>query len=279
MKRVLFSALLGALTFSGAQALAADNLDALYGIANRPSYIKHYEADKQDNVLLNPYLQVASKEHPAVLDAARPVYNYVITPEGHVALIEEAPHPYGRTYPKGFFRPEDKSQRKPGTTENYGHVSATAGGPGRISGEIINDRKNKCWLVNNKSGRYSKRNIDRTPEQLLNAFLLMRETIDPGQQPWCPSAVYLLAYAPSYIEKPLRQSPDMRYENPQTKKNAHILVTPGGSYPRFSIPAYEHLSLDEVQPGGESKPAPAAQGKKPEKALQPEKAAYNDDPS
>lgn len=281
MKKCLI--LLGALCIMQGTALAADNLDALYGIANRPSYIKHYEADKEHNVLLNPYLQVATKDFHAVLDAKRPVYNYVITPEGGVALIEEAPHPYGRTYPNGFFRPEDKSQRKAGTTENYGHVSGTAGGPGRISGEIINDRKNGCWLVNNKSGRYSKRNIDRTPEQLLNAFVLMQETIDPGSQPWCKGAAYLLGYAPDYVSEPLRKSPDMRYEDPENKKNAHILVAPGVKPPHFDIPQYQHLSLDAVAPGTSSGTAPAEAAKPAGKTTKgvptPEKAAYNDDPS
>lgn len=286
MKKYL-AVIFGTLFALEGAALAAENLDVLYGIANRPSYIKHYEADKEHNVLLNPYLQVATKGAHAVLDVKRPVYNFVITPEGGVALIEEAPHPYGRTYPKGFFRPEDKSQRKPGTTENYGHVSGTAGGPGRISGEIINDRKNNCWLVNNKSGRYSKRNIDRTPEQLLNAFVLMQETIDPGDQPWCKGAAYLLGYAPDYISEPLRKSPDMRYEDPETKKNAHILLVPGVKPPHFAIPQYQHISLDALPSGeaagGQAKDAAKPESKSADKSGKgvpaPEKAAYNDDPS
>lgn len=281
MKKCLI--LLGALCIMQGTALAADNLDALYGIANRPSYIKHYEADKEHNVLLNPYLQVATKDFHAVLDAKRPVYNYVITPEGGVALIEEAPHPYGRTYPNGFFRPEDKSQRKAGTTENYGHVSGTAGGPGRISGEIINDRKNGCWLVNNKSGRYSKRNIDRTPEQLLNAFVLMQETIDPGSQPWCKGAAYLLGYAPDYVSEPLRKSPDMRYEDPENKKTPTFWSFPASSLPISTYRSTSIFRLMPLPPG--QVPAqrplrlPNRRAKTTKGVPAPEKAAYNDDPS
>ena len=278
MRNLLLS-FIGAALLMPAAAQADTNLDVLYGVANRPSYIKHYEADKSGNVMLNPYLQVGSRDFPAILDPKRPIYNYVVTPEGQVAFIEEAPHPYGRTYPKGFFRPEDKSKRKPGTTENYGHVSGTGGGPGRISGEVINDNKNHCWLVNNKSGRYSKRNIDRTPEQLLNAFTLIQGVADPGGQPWCPAAVYLLGYAPDYVSKALRQSPEMKYEDEGSKKNAHILLAPGGNIPKFSIPPYKHLSLDDG-PEGELQPKAAKPDAPAEKKSQkPEKAAYNDDPS
>lgn len=279
MKKFLLS-IIGTVFLMPVMAQADSNLDALYGVANRPSYIKHYEADKKGNVMLNPYLQVGTKDFPAVLDPKRPIYNYVVTPEGSVAFIEEAPHPFGRTYPQGFFRPEDKSKRKPGTTENYGHVSGTAGGPGRISGEVINDNKNHCWLVNNKSGRYSKRNIDRTPEQLLNAFILIQGVTDPGGQPWCPSAVYLLGYAPDYVSKALRQSPEMKYEDEGSKKNAHILLTPGGSFPKFTTPPYKHLSLDDVHEGELQQSTPKPDAPVEKKATQkPEKAAYNDDPS
>lgn len=280
MKKIFTLAIAGIVSLSGA-AFAADSgsadLDKLYGRANRPSYVKHYEADKQGHVLLNPYLQVGSKKHPAMLDPRRPVYNYNVTQDGNVAFIEEAPHPYGRTYPKGFFRPEDKSQRKPGTTENYGHVSGTAGGPARMSGEIINDSANKCWKVNNKSGRYSKRNPDRTPEQFLNTFELIQQVADPNGMPWCPSAVYLLAYAPSYISKELRDSPDMRYEDPKTKKNAHILVAPGAKIPKYEIPPYQHMNLDDDSVN-KAAAAPATAGA-PAPEMKEGKAAYNDDPS
>ena len=279
MNKILFAALTGALLapFAGANAIDADqgDLDAKYGIANRPSYIKHYEADPQGDVLLNPYLQVGTTKNHAVLDPNRPVYNYVITPEGNVALIEEAPHPYGRTYKKGFFRPEDQSQRKPGTTEKYGHVSATAGGPARISGEILNEEKLACWRVNNKSGRYSKRNLDRTPEQFLNAFKRIKEVVDPNGQPFCDEGIYLLAYAPDHVSKVLRTSPDMVYEDPKKKKNAHIVIK--DKAPHFDIPEYHHAIIGGEQP--EVKKAEVKVEKKAEKTPVKGKTTYNDDPS
>lgn len=279
MNRIFLAALTGALLapFAGAGAVDADqgDLDAKYGIANRPSYIKHFEADPQGRVLLNPFLQVGTTKNHAVLDPTRPVYNYVITQEGNVALIEEAPHPYGRTYKDGFFRPEDQSQRKPGTTEKYGHVSATAGGPARIAGEIINDEKQACWRVNNKSGRYSKRNLDRTPEQFLNALNRIRQVVDPNGQPFCAEGIYLLAYGPDQVSKALRNSPDMVYEDPQKKKNAHILIK--DKAPHFDIPEYRHPVLGCEQP--EDKAAEAKAEKKAEKTPVKGKTTYNDDPS
>ena len=272
MKKLFLFAVVGTLVSPFSYA-SPDSLDELYGIANRPSYIKHYEVDKSGNVLLNPYLQVGSKEFPAMLDPRAPVYNYVITIDGKVALIEEAPHPYGRLYKNGFFRPEDKSERKPGTIEKYGHTSAVGGGPGRISGEIINT--GKCWMVNNKSGRYSKRNNDRTPQQLFNAFQLIKEVVDPNGMPYCKGATYLLGYAPDYVSKELRNSPKMVYEDPGKKKNAHILLTSQKDVPNFKIPEYHHLRLDAVNASVPDKKAV----KREEFPTTKGKAAYNDDPS
>ena len=228
--------------------------------------------------MLNPYLQVGSKEFRAMLDPRRPVYNYVVTEDGKIAFIEEAPHPYGRTYKNGFYRPEDKSQRKPGTVEKYGHTSAVAGGPGRISGEVINT--GKCWMVNNKSGRYSKRNHDRTPEQFWNAFNLMKEVADPNGMPFCDYATYLLAYAPEYISEDLRKSPQMEYENPKKKKNAHIKLKTIKDVPQYKIPEYKHMSMEPVKADA---PAPKVEKKKEVKVdkfpTEKGKTAYNDDPS
>lgn len=277
MNKTFFASLITLPLAPFAQANAGmTDLDLAYGVANRPSYIKHYEVDKYGEVMLNPYLQVGSKEYPAILDPSRPVYNYVVTQEGNVALIEEAPHPYGRTYKKGFFRPEDQSQRKPGSQEKYGHPSAVAGGAARIGGEIINNEKAGCWLVNNKSGRYSKRNHDRTPEQFLNAYRLIQEVVDPNGQPFCSEGIYLLAYAPDYVGKALRQSPDLVYEDPKKKKNAHILVK-NGKVPHFEIPIYRHTST--VQ--GIEAPVKLEKKleKEPEKTSIKGKTTYNDDPS
>ena len=53
--------------------------------------------------------------------------------EALLALYPSVEHrhvvPISRVGHFGFFRPEDQSKRKPGTTENYGHVSALGGAP------------------------------------------------------------------------------------------------------------------------------------------------------
>ena len=177
LKTLLGGLLLSALPLC---AEAPASLDKLYGVASQPAYIKHYEADKTGKVILNPYLQIASKDFPAILDVKMAPYNWVIDTEGRVAIAPEAAHPLGRTYEKGFFRPEDQSQRKPGTRENFGHVSELGGAPGRISGEILYDKASNTWTLNNKSGRYSKHNTDRTPEQLVNAAKLRPRDRGPG---------------------------------------------------------------------------------------------------
>lgn len=193
------------LAFSVLPAFAAEDLDKLYGILAQPAYIKHFEADKQGKIMLDPYLQVATKKHPGVLDPKRAPYNWTINAEGGVALNEENNHPYGRTYEKAWFRPEDKTKRKPGSSEKYGHVTAVGGNPARISGEILYDKEKKVWIINNKSGRYSKRNADRTPEQLANAAKLIREVFDPGGAAW-GEVQYLPDYGPESVTKQLMTS-------------------------------------------------------------------------
>jgi hypothetical protein len=54
--------------------------------------------------------------------------------------------------------------------------------------EILYDKDTKTYVVNNKSGRYSKHNKDRTPQQLVNATNLIRQVVDtvrawPGARP------------------------------------------------------------------------------------------------
>lgn len=246
------SALLACLTLPVFAQTAPDQLDALYGQLSQPAYIKHYEADKTGKVLINPYLQVATKAYPAVLDAKYAPYNWVIDAEGRVAIIQEAPHPLGRTYEKGFFRPEDKSKRKPGTTENYGHVSALAGAPGRISGEINYDKATKSFTLNNKSGRYTKHNEDRTPEQMANAAKLIMDVVDPGATPWGPT-YFLLEYASETIREELMKSPKLAYDDPAKKSRPHLILAPGASA--------------------------APEGTKPKGKVKKAKAAHNDDPS
>jgi hypothetical protein len=288
--RHLLSALLLALAFPAVGAPPVDPLDALYGVASQPAYIKHYEADKAGKVLLNPYLQVAGKDFPAVIDPKSAPYNWVIDAEGRVAIIQEAPHPLGRTYEKGFFRPEDQSQRKAGTRENYGHVSALAGAPGRISGEILYDKEIKAFVINNKSGRYTKHNSDRTPDQLAEAARLIREVVDSGSTNWGP-VFYLLEYAPKDQREALLKDPRIGYDDPKTKARPYIEVMGGGP----SLVAAEKASkavpvaaaAPKAEPAMKAEPAPAAKpaeaaakpaepaAGKPKKA----KAAQNDDPS
>ena len=265
----------------GAQDLVA--LDKMYGVPSQPAYIKHYEADKSGKVILNPYLQIASKDWPAVLDVKMAPYNWVIDTEGRVAIAPEAAHPLGRTYEKGFYRPEDKSQRKPGTRENFGHVSELGGAPGRISGEILYDKATNVWTLNNKSGRYSKHNLDRTPEQLVNAAKLIHEVVDPGTAGW-GSVAYLLAYAPEKIAEELEKRPDLAYDDPKTKSRPHIIVMPAGAPAIRAEKPYEApVVAAKAEKPGEAATAktdkPATPAADPSKKTKKPKAAQNDDPS
>lgn len=263
----------------GAAAVAAgplvDPLDELYGVASPPAYIKHYEADRDGKVLISPYLQVATKEFPAILDAKMAPYNYVIDAEGRVTIIPEAAHPLGRVYPNGFFRPEDQSEKKPGTRENYGHVSSLAGGPGRISGEILYDKETGTYTVNNKSGRYSKHNKDRTPQQLANAARLIRQVVDTAGVAWGP-ALYLLEYAPADVREQLIKSPDLRYDDEKKKKRPHVAVLQGA-------PATLTTDAPIVVAAAPVAAAAAVEAPKAAAPAAPEKkkakAAHNDDPS
>lgn len=272
----------GLLAWSALPSLAQDpaKLDELFGFQSQPAYIKHYEADRTGKVILNPYLQVASKDFPAILDVKMAPYNWVIDAAGRVAIIPEAAHPLGRTYEKGFFRPEDKSERKPGTRENFGHVSALGGAPGRISGEILYDKASNAWTVNNKSGRYTKHNTDRVPEQLVNAANLIREVVDPGTASWGP-VFYLLDYAHEDVREGLLKSPKLAYDDPKKKSRPHIIVLPAGPAAVKAEKAPEAVKPVEAAPAKAEKAAEApkaAEPAKPAKAKKP-KAAHNDDPS
>ena len=255
-----------------------DPLDELYGVASQPAYVKHYEANKDGKVLINPYLQVATKDFPAILDVKMAPFNWVIDIQGRVTIIPEAAHPLGRTYEKGFFRPEDQSQRKPGTRENYGHVSSLAGGPGRISGEILFDKDSKTYTVNNKSGRYSKHNKDRTPQQLVNAANLIRQVVDPSGMAWGP-VMYLLEYAPADVREEQMKNPNLAYDDEKKKSRPHLVVMAGAASTLNADPAIAAVAPTAQvavagTPAVAGAPAPAA----PVKPKKP-KAANNDDPS
>jgi hypothetical protein len=276
--------LLLAMALPALGAAPVDPLDQMYGVASQPAYIKHYEADKSGKVLLNPYLQVATKEFPAVLDVKSASFNWVIDVQGRIAIIPEAAHPLGRTYDKGFFRPEDKSDRKPGTRENYGHVSAIAGAPGRISGEILYDKDSNTYTINNKSGRYTKHNTDRTPEQLAEAAKLIREMVDPGSMAWGP-VFFLLDYSSEELNEKLLKDPKLAYDDPKKKSRPHLIVMNGGP----SQVSAENPSAASAVAGAAEKPAAVAAARievpaptpvapKAGKVKKP-KAAQNDDPS
>ena len=202
-------------------------LDEKYGVAVPPAYVKHYEADRSGKVLLNPWLQVATREFPALLEPGDTTCKWVIDAKGRVAILREVPHPLGRTYPDGFHRPEDDSDREPGYVETYGHVSALGGAPGRIGGEILWDAGTRTFTVNNKSGRYTKHNADRTPEQLAEAARLIREVVDTGGASWGP-VFYLLDYAPPPVRQRLLADPRLEYDEPERKTRPYVVVLDGG---------------------------------------------------
>jgi len=217
-----------ALALAGAAGAAppADPLDVKYGAAVPPAYVKGYEADRNGKVLLNPWLQAATRDLPALLEPGDTTYKWVIDAAGRVAILREVPHPLGRTYPNGFHRPEDGSDREPGYVETYGHVSALGGAPGRIGGEILWDAGTRSFTVNNKSGRYTKHNADRTPEQLAEAARLIREVVDPGDASWGP-VFYLLDYAPPEVRQRLLSDPRLEYDVPEKKARPYVVVLDG----------------------------------------------------
>ena len=224
-KIVLFTIFLLIFCF-GAAGAEAGRLDMLYGVLSLPLHIKYYEVDDRDNVMLNPYLQVATQTHRAVLDPACPVYDWVIDAQGNLRVIAVVPHPRGRSYSDRYTRPEDGYSRDGGYVEKYGHVSALGGAPGRIGGEIINDYKNKRWVINNKSGRYSRGNFDRSPRQLACAADLIQSMADPGGQGWGPVA-YLLDYASSKLRKKEFANPSLRFGKPETNGLPYLLLDLG----------------------------------------------------
>jgi len=210
----------------GVEGVKAGSLDDRYGVLDLPSHIKYYEVDERDRVMLNPYLQVATKRHKAILDPSTPAYDWVIDAQGNVRIIEMAPHPRGRSYSGRFTRPEDGYTRELGYVERYGHVSALGGEAGRIGGEIVNDSQSKQWVVNNKSGRYSKRKIDRTTEQLGYAAARIQEVVDPGEGQEWGAVVYLLDYAPLAVRQLQMANPLIEYIDPESEKRPYLLIEP-----------------------------------------------------
>ena len=236
----------------------ATSLDTRYGFLAQPAYVKHFEADAKDQVVLSPYQQVATRELKGYLDPEMAPYDWVIDADGHVAFVPETMHQFGRVYEKGFVRPEDKSKKKPGTGEHFGHVAALGGMPGRISGEILYDKKANAWVVNNKSGRYSKNNPDRTPDQLVHAAKLIQQVVDPGGVPWGPVR-FIFEYGPDAVQKEMEKSPILQYEDPAKKSRAFIEVMASKAPPSEKKPKAE--ADKKAPPEAEKKPAAEADRK------------------
>jgi len=224
--KMSFSVMLLALALPSLGAPPVDPLDQKYGMASAPAYIKHYETDPTGKVLINPYMQAATKEFPAIL-FVKDDYDWVMDAQGRIALMPGIKHPYGYTYTKPAIRPEDGRNMKPGTKETYGHPSLLAGAPGRISGEILYDKDSNTFTISNKSGRYSKHNTDRTPAQLVEAAKLIREVVDPGTAKWGP-VLYLIDYAPTGLKETLLNDPKVEYDDPAKKSRPHLTVMPEG---------------------------------------------------
>ena len=215
--------------YANTPAIGNSNLDKLYGTLSLPSYIKYYEVNSQDKIVLNPYLQVATKAHPAVLDTQIGVYNFIVNAEGKVAVVQEATHPMGRKYKNGYIRPEDgkkkkvkvKKGKKKFPKEKFGHTSGVAGEVARLGGEILFE--DGAWIINNKSGRYSKKNLDRTPEQLANVAKLIMDTVDPANKPW-GDVRYRLAYGNEQTQKEYAGSDKIKYLEPKKKRKPYLLL-------------------------------------------------------
>ena len=208
-------------------AAQPSDLDIKYGVLCMPNYVKHYEVSKKNNDFwIAPYLQVVTKERPGVIEPIKErendPYNWLIDAEGNLRLSSQAVAPYGRVYEKSVIRPEDRSKRRPGWTEKDGHPSLVDGAPARICGEIKWDNKLKSWQINQQSGRYSPQNPDRTPEQLLNAVKLIKESIDPGGAPW-GEIHYLQRYAPKALALEMLTRPDIKFYD-EAQKHPYIVL-------------------------------------------------------
>lgn len=206
--------------------ISPETLDHLYGRAELPNYLKHFEVNQENVFWINPYLQVASAQSPGYVSQEH-VYNWIIDTQGNVRINIESPNPYGRTYPNGCIRPEDNKSRKPGWTETDGHVSTLGGERARIGGEILYDANTDTWIINNKSGRFSFNYDDRSIEQLRNAAILIQNVVIPLQGNW-GQVEFLLRYAPDAVVASLLNSPDLQYKEPQQqdimKREPYLIV-------------------------------------------------------
>src|SRR5262249_15494776 len=124
----------------------------------------------------NDTLQKPSVSNPPKLDPAKahdPGYIWAIDKEGHLLIGEEV---------------KTGTVESNGREQKLGHPTLTEGGPARIGGEIKHV-EGKGWVLNNRSGRFS-RHPDRGERRLENAANVFRDlgvevepSFDPTYQP------------------------------------------------------------------------------------------------
>lgn len=214
---------------TNASQLAPKSLDEAYGKLELPNYVKHYEVSKKGIFWLHPYLQVCTDLNHGTIEPGKAPYNWIIDANGDVRINIETRNPYGRIYDYEWVRPEDNSSRKKGSSEKDGHVTVLGGQKGRIGGELLYDKKTNTWTINNKSGRYSNHNPDRTPEVLLNAVTLIKQVVDIGAVEW-GKVVYLVRYSPHEMRSELLKSSDLQFRRPEKEdiiqKDPFLILTP-----------------------------------------------------
>ena len=207
---------------------SAKEMDDLYGALQLPNYVKYYEVSPAGEFWIHPYLQVATDKNPGLLDPKKEPYNFVIDEEGNVRINIESKNPWGRTYDYEWFRPEDFSTRKKGSSEKDGHVTTLGGHKGRIGGEFLWDKETKTWLINNKSGRYSNANPDRTPEQLVNAAARIKQVVQLSEGSW-GEIRYLFRYSPKEMRDEFQKKYEILFQRPDKKdfiqKDPYILLS------------------------------------------------------
>jgi hypothetical protein len=210
-----------------AQAAPSENLDELYGTKQKPNYVKYYEVSPKGVFWIHPYLQVATDDNHGILDPAQAPYNFMIDGDGNVRINIESRNPWGRKYDYEWFRPEDFSKRKKGSSEKDGHVTTMGGQDGRIGGEFLWEEKTGSWTINNKSGRYSNANPDRTPEQLMNAVARVQQVVDIPGAKW-GEVRYLFRYSPKALREEFMKKYEISFARPEKEdfiqKDPYILL-------------------------------------------------------
>ena len=183
---------------------------------------------RQDGkVLLNPYLQVASKDFPAIIDPKGAPYNWVIDAEGRVGIIQEAAHPLGRTYEKGFFRPGRPVQAQAGhDRELRSRVGPRRRAPAASAARSSTTRTEELHRQQQVGALFQ---AQQRPHS--RAAGGSREADPrsgrPGTTSWGP-VFYLLEYAPQDKRDALMKDPRIAFDDPKTQARPHIEVMAGG---------------------------------------------------